>query len=234
MTTVTTTITATTTSASATCMTKSVTHANNDDPGKPCVFPFKTGFSFQDFNVCTHGIAGPWCATEVDETGLAIKYGFCNSSCPGGVFVGPSDVSGTCTLGSSLVSKTVEVSAGVSATVENCCCGDENCCWANCTIETPPDSCLPPGSEWKWNNALEYFEAVASTTSTPTDCNSPSDYTYNNITGKYYKAVNVKKKWADARDSCATEGANHIEFRTKEDFQVLEAIRKGKGLMKEI
>ena len=71
------------------------------------------------------------------------------------------------------------------------------------------------------------IDCLLDDSTTTTDCNWPSDYTYNNVTGKYYKAVAVAKKWAHARDACAIEGANLFEFRTMEDYQVLEAM-KGK------
>ena len=139
------------------CMTKSVAHATNDDPGKPCVFPFISNSN--TYNECEYGVAGPWCATEVDANGhMGSKYGFCNTACPGGVFVGPSDVSGTCTLGSSQITKTVGMS-GLSVNVDHCCCGDEDCCWERCTRGAPPEHCLPPGAEWKLN-VNGYFQAV--------------------------------------------------------------------------
>ena len=56
-----------------------------------------------------------------------------------------------------------------------------------------------------------------------TKCNSPSDYTYNNVTGIYYKAVlNPKETWEDASDACTSEGATLIEHRKAAEHQVLE------------
>ena len=68
------------------CITKSVEFATNDDPGKPCVFPFIwNGTSHIE---CATGpeTSAPLCATEVDANGVMVdnKYGFCNSACPGG------------------------------------------------------------------------------------------------------------------------------------------------------
>ena len=134
-------------------MTKSVTFATNDDPGKPCVFPFTSGNVVYDECTISDWISGPWCATEVDANGqmVANKYGFCNTACPGGVFLGPSDVGGTCTLGSSQITKT---------TVDHCCCEQDDCCWARCILGVPPELCLPPGALWKHNKDLGYFQAV--------------------------------------------------------------------------
>ena len=57
---------------------------------------------------------------------------------------------------------------------------------------------------------------------TTTKCNSPSDYTYNNVTEKYYKVVTNQEFWNDASDACTTEGATLIEHRNVAEHQVLE------------
>ena len=63
---------------------------------------------------------------------------------------------------------------------------------------------------------------TTTTITTTTKC-SPSDYTYNNVTGIYYKAVtNNKKSWDDASGACITEEATLIEHRNEEEHQVLK------------
>ena len=85
------------------------------------------------------------------------SYGFCNTACPGGVFVGPSDVGGVCPTGA--VSKEIN-------SVDNCCCGSSSCCWLSCTDSVPPKDCLPSGAQWKYNANRGYFEALQSIPST--------------------------------------------------------------------
>ena len=133
-------------------MTKTVGFAKDDDPGKPCIFPFTSGDV--TYNQCVHGIQGSWCATEVDTNGHKTEWGYCHVACPGGVFVGPSDVGGTCPDGSSRNT--------VADINDHCCCGSGNsCCWAKCTFSTPPEDCLPPGAEWKFNATLSgHYQAV--------------------------------------------------------------------------
>ena len=63
---------------------------------------------------------------------------------------------------------------------------------------------------------------TTTTTTTTTKCNSPSDYTYNNVTEKYYKIVKNEQFWDDASDDCTTEGATLIEHRNEAQHQVLE------------
>ena len=63
---------------------------------------------------------------------------------------------------------------------------------------------------------------TTTTTTTTTKC-SPSDYTYNNVTGLYYKIViEPREFWFDASDVCTTEGATLIEHRNEAQHQVLE------------
>ena len=59
----------------ATCLTKSVKFATNDDPGKRCVFPFT--YNTITYNECIYepGDVHPWCATELDANGLTVMYG---------------------------------------------------------------------------------------------------------------------------------------------------------------
>ena len=84
-------------------------------------------------------------------------YGFCNTACPGGVYVGPSDVGGICPPGVETVNKTG---------VDHCCCGSSSCCWASCTDTVLPMDCLPPGAEWTYNNN-GYYVAVQAAPSNP-------------------------------------------------------------------
>ena len=89
-----------------------------------------------------------------NRTGISVErntYGFCNTACPGGLLVGPSDVGGTCPSGVETINKEA---------VDHCCCGSDSCCWARCTLGVPPEDCLPPGAEWKFNDDKGYFEAV--------------------------------------------------------------------------
>ena len=77
------------------------------------------------------------------------------------MFVGPSDVGGSCPAGTYLY----------ASDVEQCCCGGQ-CCWRNCRWHDPPDNCLPPGATWKfkvdedssdkWEHDGEvgYFQAI--------------------------------------------------------------------------
>ena len=185
-------------------MTKSVKFASNDDPGKPCVFPFTSGNVV--YNECTISdwISGPWCATEVDTNGLAVayKYGFCNTACPGGVFLGPSDVGGTCTTGSSLITK------DDTAAVDHCCCGTADCCWARCTLNTPPESCLPPGAEWNKSDNLGYFQAT-----TPISCEAELGFHYPGEE-ENYPGPNPKKDDVEScRSYCRLLGAGYFIWR---------------------
>ena len=159
-----------------------------------------------------------------NRTGITIKrntYGFCNTACPGGVFIGPPDVGGVCPLGVETINKNG---------VDHCCCGTSSCCWASCTENVPPEDCLPPAAEWKLNVDKGHYEALQATSDTTDDsnsatnnCNSPSDYTYNNVTGIYYKAVKKPKEfWGDASNACSTEGATLIEHRKAAEHQVLK------------
>ena len=56
----------------------------------------------------------------------------------GAVFVGPSDVGGSCPTGTYQYT---------SQGVDHCCC-EGGCCWENCRMSNPPDDCLPPGATW--------------------------------------------------------------------------------------
>ena len=88
-----------------------------------------------------------------NRTGISVErntYGFCNTACPGGLLVGPSDVGGTCPSGVETINKEA---------VDHCCCGSSSCCWASCTDMVLPQNCLPPGAEWEYNYK-GYFEAV--------------------------------------------------------------------------
>ena len=134
------------------------------------------------------------------------------------MFVGPSDLGGVCPSGVETINKNG---------VDHCCCGSSSCCWATCTENVPPEDCLPPAAEWKFNDDKGYYEALQATSGTTddstTNCNSPADYTYNNVTGIYYKAVkNPKELWGDASNACSTEGATLIEHRNAAEHQVLE------------
>ena len=64
-------------------MTKSMETATNDVPGRPCVFPFT--WEEVTYNECVDDGRKPWCATEVDTSGVMEEnnYGFCNEACPG-------------------------------------------------------------------------------------------------------------------------------------------------------
>ena len=124
-------------------MTKTMGITTDDDPGKPCVFPFKSGNI--TYNQCAYGIHGSWCATQVAADRDKIQWGYCHTACPGGTFVGPSDVGGTCPNGSGIQS------VGTTPAMDHCCCGDSDCCWNKCYDSPPPDSCLPSGAEWKLN-----------------------------------------------------------------------------------
>ena len=55
--------------APTTCLTKSVKFAYNDDPGKPCVFPFT--HNGNTYNECAYEAtdSGPLCATALDTDG---------------------------------------------------------------------------------------------------------------------------------------------------------------------
>ena len=65
---------------------------------------------------------------------------------------------------------------------------------------------------------------TTTTITTTTKCNSPSDYTYNNVTEKYYKVVTNQEFWNDASDACTIEGAKLIEHRNEAEHQVLEEL----------
>ena len=77
------------------------------------------------------------------------------------VFVGPSDVGGTCPVGTSLW----------TSDVAQCCCGG-NCCWRNCRWHNPAENCLPPGATWRFkideespdqwvhDGKIGYFQAI--------------------------------------------------------------------------
>ena len=52
----------------------------------------------------------------------------------GEVFVGPSDVGGSCPTG--------------TYNYRTSCCCASGCCWGNCRLSNPPDDCLPPGAAW--------------------------------------------------------------------------------------
>ena len=146
-----------------------VTKANGSteggwDGGKPCSFPFNEGDNVT-FNECilleskNYATHGSYCATEVNRNGRMRpgKWGFCPAACPGGVFVGPSDVGSTCPEGT--VSKFLNDIK--NRTMEHCCCGEADCCWAKCISSPPPQECLPPRAEWKLNAGLGgYYQAV--------------------------------------------------------------------------
>ena len=135
-------------------MTKTVGQTAEEDPGKQCVFPFKSGNS--TYHQCVHGGHGSWCATEVTAGLVRKKWGYCHSACPGGTYVGPSDVGGTCPSGSGILTVT-----GYYGSMDHCCCGDIGCCWNKCTRSPPPEDCLPPGAEWKYNSTLAgHYQAV--------------------------------------------------------------------------
>ena len=95
-------------------------------------------------------------------------YGFCNTACPGGVFVGPSDVGGICPPGVETVNKNG---------VDHCCCGSSSCCWASCNDTVLPMDCLPPGAEWKYNNRIyrRCYEAVQAAPSNPASTTTSTD-----------------------------------------------------------
>ena len=82
-------------------------------------------------------------------------------------------------------------------------------------IEASPNS-VSKISPWIVSN----MQIKAATTTTK--CNSPSDYTYNNVTEKYYKIVKNQQFWEDASDDCTTEGATLIEHRNEAEHQVLK------------
>ena len=168
-----------------TCLTKSVAFATNDDPGKQCVFPFT--HNGNTYNECRYDPndaipdVHPICGTATDGTTVLNKvkgvnnngtilvifqttYGFCNTACPGGLFVGPSDVGGVCPPG---------VQTKMINNVDNCCCGSSSCCWLSCTDNDPPQDCLPTGAEWKLNANRQVYEAVQ-LQSTPTAVSSGS------------------------------------------------------------
>ena len=48
--------------------------------GVPCIFPFKYGGI--SYETCIEYGGQPACATELDEDGNAINYGFCGPNCP--------------------------------------------------------------------------------------------------------------------------------------------------------
>ena len=78
-------------------------------------------------------------------------------ACPGGVFVGPSDVGGTCPQGT----ETRTVTDTVNRAMDHCCCKIDHCCWAKCVSVSPPDNCLPSGAKWKFNATLAgHYQAV--------------------------------------------------------------------------
>ena len=68
------------------------------------------------------------------------------------IFVGPSDVGGTCPA------NTIFYGVGVD---EFCCCGN-SCCWNNCRWSQPPINCLPGGTEWIYNELLGYYQVKKS------------------------------------------------------------------------
>ena len=166
-----------------TCLTKSVAFATNDDPGKQCVFPFThDGITYNECRFDPISDVHPFCGTAIDGSTVTVVnmvvndyntvpmvfqasgYGFCNTACPGGLFVGPSDVGGVCPPGS----ETKKIN-----NVDNCCCGSTTCCWLSCTTNDPPQDCLPTGAEWKLNANRQVYEAVQ-LQSTPTTVSSGS------------------------------------------------------------
>ena len=64
------------------CMTASTDFATNDDEEKPCIFPFQEDGT--TYTECKPNVPIPYCATEVNGNEELVKYGFCNSACPGG------------------------------------------------------------------------------------------------------------------------------------------------------
>lgn len=127
--------------------------------GKACQFPFNFGDGVT-YNQCIFAEHGSYCATKVNAQTNRMasgKFGFCPPACPGGVFVGPSDVGGTCPQGT--ITKTVTDT--VNRAMDHCCCKIDHCCWAKCVSDSPPDDCLPPGAKWKLNATLAgHYQAV--------------------------------------------------------------------------
>ena len=70
------------------------------------------------------------------------------------VFVGPSDVGGSCPSGSYQY-------------INSCCCGG-GCCWDKCGWDAPPQDCLPDGAKWKLNDNLGWYQAVGAPPTTTT------------------------------------------------------------------
>ena len=129
------------------------------EQGKFCRFPFNFGDGVT-YNQCIFAEHGSYCATKVDAQTNKMaprKFGFCPPACPGGVFVGPSDVGGTCPQGT--VTKTVTDT--VNRTMDHCCCKIDHCCWAKCVSDSPPEDCLPQRAKWKLNATLAgHYQAV--------------------------------------------------------------------------
>ena len=68
----------------------SIVDFTNDDPGKPCIFPFTyLGVTHSECTVANNGRNGGnlWCATEVDENGNVVdyKWGTCGANCIPGI-----------------------------------------------------------------------------------------------------------------------------------------------------
>ena len=60
-----------------TCLTKSVKFATNDDPGRPCVFPFTVDnivYNECKFDVDSPTEVHPWCATGLDAMDQMVSY----------------------------------------------------------------------------------------------------------------------------------------------------------------
>ena len=128
------------------------------EQGKACHFPFNLGDDV-NYNECIFAEHGSFCATGVNAQNRMKpgKFGFCPPACPGGVFVGPSDVGGTCPEGT--VTRTVTDT--VNRAMDHCCCKIDGCCWAKCDSDLPPKECLPPGAKWKLNATLAgHYQAV--------------------------------------------------------------------------
>ena len=127
--------------------------------GKACRFPFNFGRDVT-YNQCIFAEHGSYCATKVNGQTNRMdsgKFGFCPPVCPGGVFVGPSDVGGTCPQGT--ITKTVTDT--VNRAMDHCCCTIDHCCWAKCVSDSPPKECLPSGAKWEVNATLAgHYQAV--------------------------------------------------------------------------
>ena len=55
-------------------------NCTTEPDNRPCIFPFV--FMGIVFDKCAYYEGQPACATQVDEDGTAVDYGFCGPCCP--------------------------------------------------------------------------------------------------------------------------------------------------------